>query len=72
MREEDKQRQNLIFNIQEDKRQHLQNYIDLHAQSGENGVKSVKQRNIRMKKMYKLGVISQEGRIYKASYDRDV
>ena len=70
--EEDKQRQIRLFDIQEAKRQHLQKYIDLHAQSGENGVKAAKQRKSRMKKMDKLGVMAQEGRRYKAYYDGDV
>ena len=70
--EEDKQRQIRLFDIQEAKRQHLQQYIDLRAQSGENRVKAAKQRKSRTKKMDKLRVMAQEGRRYKAYYDGDV
>lgn len=51
---------------------HLQKYIDLHAQSGENGVKAARQRKSRMKKLDKIGMMSQEGKKFKASYDGDV
>lgn len=54
------------------KKAHLQKYIDLHAQAGENGVKAAKQRKSRMKKLDKIGVMAQEGKKYKASYDGDV
>ena len=71
VREEERQRQIGLYETQEAKKQHLQKYIDLHAQSGENGVKAAKQRKSRMKKLEKVGVMSQEGRRYKASYDGD-
>mmetsp|Transcript_28513 Transcript_28513/g.44907 ORF Transcript_28513/g.44907 Transcript_28513/m.44907 type:complete len:860 (-) Transcript_28513:3313-5892(-) len=68
--EENKNRQMRLFEQQEAKREHLQKYIDLHAQAGENGVKAAKQRKSRMKKLDKLGVMSAgEGRKFKASYD---
>jgi len=54
---------------QEAKRAHLQRYIDLHAQSGENGVKASKQRKSRMKKLDKIGVMAQDGKKWKASLD---
>lgn len=70
VREEEKQRQIRLYENQEAKREHLQKYIDLHAQSGENGVKAAKQRKSRMKKLDKLGTMAQsEGKKYKASYD---
>jgi ATPase subunit of ABC transporter with duplicated ATPase domains len=72
VREENKQRQLRLRETQEAKRAHLQKYIDLHAQSGENGVKASKQRKSRMKKLDKLGVMAaSEGRRYKASVDGD-
>mmetsp|Transcript_9988 Transcript_9988/g.14012 ORF Transcript_9988/g.14012 Transcript_9988/m.14012 type:complete len:851 (-) Transcript_9988:83-2635(-) len=72
VREEDRKRQIRQREVQEAKRQHLQKYIDLHAQAGENGVKAAKQRKSRMKKLDKLGVMAAgEGRKYKASYDGD-
>ena len=54
------------------KRLHLQKYIDLHAQSGENGVHASRQHKSRMKKLDKLGVMAQDGKKWKASYDGDV
>lgn len=71
VRTEEKQRQIRLYETQEAKRQHLQKYIDLHAQAGENGVKAARQRKSRMKKLDKLGVMAQEGKKYKASYDGD-
>jgi len=68
--EENKNRQMRLYGQQEAKREHLQKYIDLHAQAGENGVKASKQRKSRMKKLDKLGVMAAgEGRKFKASYD---
>jgi ATPase subunit of ABC transporter with duplicated ATPase domains len=68
--EENKNRQIRLFEQQEAQRAHLQKYIDLHAQAGENGVKAAKQRKSRMKKLDKLGVMAaSEGRKFKASYD---
>ena len=72
MQEEDKQSQIRLFDIQEAKRQHLQKYINIHAQAGENKLKSENQRKSRMKNMDKLEVMDQEGRRYKAYYDGDV
>mmetsp|Transcript_33748 Transcript_33748/g.100679 ORF Transcript_33748/g.100679 Transcript_33748/m.100679 type:complete len:851 (-) Transcript_33748:45-2597(-) len=71
VREEEKQRQIRLYETQEAKKAHLQKYIDLHAQAGENGVKASKQRKSRMKKLEKVGVMAQEGRRFKASYDGD-
>ena len=72
VREEDKQRQIQLFDIQEAKRQHPQKNIDIHAQSGENGMKAAKQRKIHTQIMDNLVLMAQEGRRYKASYDGDV
>lgn len=72
VREEERQRQIRLYENQEAKRQHLQKYIDLHAQAGENGVKAAKQRKSRMKKLDKIGMMAQEGKKFKASYDGDV
>ena len=70
VREENRKRQIRLYEQQEAKRAHLQKYIDLHAQAGENGVKAAKQRKSRMKKLDKLGVMAaSEGKKFKASYD---
>ena len=69
VRDDDKLRQQRLREVQEIKRAHLQKYIDLHAQSGENGVKAARQRKSKMKKLDKLGVMAQDGKKYKASYD---
>eukprot|EP00804_Cyclotella_cryptica_P025861 CCRYP_002715-RC/>CCRYP_002715-RC protein AED:0.07 eAED:0.07 QI:78/1/1/1/1/1/8/355/851 len=69
VREENRKRQIRLYEQQEAKRAHLQKYIDLHAQAGENGVKAARQRKSRMKKLDKLGVMAQEGKKFKASYD---
>lgn len=70
VREENRKRQIRLYEQQEAKRAHLQKYIDLHAQAGENGVKASKQRKSRMKKLDKLGVMAAgEGKKFKASYD---
>jgi len=71
VRDDDKVRQQRLREVQENKRAHLQKYIDLHSQSGENGVKAARQRKSKMKKLDKLGVMAQEGKKYKASYDGD-
>eukprot|EP00537_Pseudo-nitzschia_pungens_P019192 CAMPEP_0172411862 /NCGR_PEP_ID=MMETSP1061-20121228/77609_1 /TAXON_ID=37318 /ORGANISM="Pseudo-nitzschia pungens, Strain cf. pungens" /LENGTH=908 /DNA_ID=CAMNT_0013148077 /DNA_START=193 /DNA_END=2919 /DNA_ORIENTATION=- len=68
---ENKIRQQRQREQQEAKRAHLQKYIDLHAQAGENGVKASKQRKSRMKKLDKIGVMAQDGKRWKASYDGD-
>jgi ATP-binding cassette subfamily F protein 3 len=67
VRDDDKLRQQRQREIQETKRAHLQKYVDLHAQSGENGVKASKQRKSKMKKLDKLGVMAQDGKKWKAS-----
>ena len=50
-----------LFEQQEAKRKHLQDYIDKHAQSGENGPKAAAQRKSRMKKMERLGIEGAKG-----------
>ena len=72
VREEEKLRQIRLRENQEAKKAHLQKYIDLHSQAGENGVKAAKQRKSKMKKLDKLGVMAAgEGKKWKASYDGD-
>lgn len=71
VRADDKLRQQRLREQQEAKRAHLQKYIDLHAQAGENGVKAARQRKSKMKKLDKLGVMAQDGKKWKASYDGD-
>lgn len=71
VRADDKLRQQRLREQQEAKRAHLQKYIDLHSQAGENGVKAARQRKSKMKKLDKLGVMSQDGKKWKASYDGD-
>lgn len=71
VREDDKKRQLRLRDIQETKRAHLQKYIDLHSQAGENGVKAAKQRKSKMKKLDKIGVMAQDGKKWKSSYDGD-
>lgn len=71
VRADDKLRQERLREQQEAQRAHLQKYIDLHAQSGENGVKAARQRKSKMKKLDKLGVMAQDGKRWKASYDGD-
>ncbi|EEC45500.1 predicted protein, partial [Phaeodactylum tricornutum CCAP 1055/1] len=56
VRDDDRLRQQRQREQQEAKRAHLQKYIDLHAQAGENGVKAARQRKSKMKKLDKLGV----------------
>jgi ATP-binding cassette subfamily F protein 3 len=70
VREENCKRQIQLYEQQEAKRAHLQKYIDLHAESGENGVKALRQHQSRMKKLDKLGVMAAgKGKKFKASYD---
>lgn len=69
VREENRIRQVRAREQQEAKRAHLQKYIDLHAQAGENGVKAARQRKSKQKKLDKLGVMAQDGKKWKASYD---
>ena len=70
VREEEKKKQIRLYENQEAQREHLQKYIDLHSQAGENGPKAARQRKSRMKKMEKLGTMAQsEGKKYKSSYD---
>ena len=71
VREEHRLRQIRLREQQEEKKAHLQKYIDLHSQAGENGPKASKQRKSRMKKMDKIGVMAQDGKRWKASYDGD-
>jgi ATPase subunit of ABC transporter with duplicated ATPase domains len=71
VREDEKQRQIRLRENQEAKKAHLQKYIDLHSQAGENGPKASRQRKSKMKKMEKVGMMAQEGKRYKASYDGD-
>lgn len=71
VRDDDKERQLRLRENQEAKKAHLQKFIDLHAQSGENGVKAARQRKSKMKKLDKIGVMAQEGKKWKASYDGD-
>ena len=71
VRADDKLRHQRLREQQEAKRAHLQKYIDLHAQAGENGVKASRQRKSKMKKLDKLGVMAQDGKKWKASYDGD-
>ena len=59
VREEEKQRQVRLRENQEAKKAHLQKYIDLHSQAGENGVKAAKQRKSKMKKLEKVGMMAQ-------------
>lgn len=59
VREDDRQRQIRLRENQEAKKAHLQKYIDLHSQAGENGVKAAKQRKSKMKKLEKVGMMAQ-------------
>lgn len=72
VRDDDRLRQIRLRENQEAKKAHLQKYIDLHSQAGENGVKAARQRKSKMKKLEKVGVMAQEGKRWKASYDGDV
>ena len=69
VRDDNRLRQARLREQQEAKRAHLQKYIDLHSEAGENGVKAARQRKSKMKKLDKLGVMAQDGKKYKASYD---
>ena len=71
VRDDEKQRQIRLRENQEAKKAHLQKYIDLHSQAGENGVKAARQRKSKMKKLEKVGMMNQEGKRWKASYDGD-
>ena len=59
VREDDRQRQIRLRENQEAKKAHLQKYIDLHSQAGENGVKAARQRKSKMKKLEKVGMMAQ-------------
>lgn len=59
VREDEKQRQVRLRENQEAKKVHLQKYIDLHSQAGENGVKAARQRKSKMKKLEKVGMMAQ-------------
>merc|ERR1740139_1537721 len=68
---EDRLRQTRLRENQEAKKAHLQRYIDLHAQAGENGVKAARQRKSKMKKLDKIGVMSTDGGRWKSSNGED-
>ena len=73
VREEMLKNQARTREIQEDKRKHMQTYIDKHAESGENGVKAAKQRKSKMKKMERIGMeAAGSGKKFKLSYDGPV
>jgi ATP-binding cassette, subfamily F, member 3 len=72
VRDDNLQRQIRLRENQEAKKAHLQKYIDLHSQAGENGVKAARQRKSKMKKLEKVGMMAQEGKKWKASYDGEV
>jgi len=71
VREDERQCQIRLRENQEAKKAHLQKYIDLHSQAGENGPKAARQRKSKMKKLEKVGTMNQEGKRWKASYDGD-
>jgi len=71
VREEQRLRQIRLHEQQEEKKAHLQKYIDLHSQAGENGPKAARQKKSRLKKLDKIGVMAQDGKRWKASYDGD-
>jgi len=71
VRDDDKERQIRLRENQEAQKAHLQKYIDLHSQAGENGPTASRQRKSRMKKLEKVGMMNQEGKRWKASYDGD-
>jgi ATP-binding cassette subfamily F protein 3 len=71
VRDDEKERQIRLRENQESKKAHLQKYIDLHSQSGENGPKAARQKKSKMKKLEKVGMMNQEGKRWKASYDGD-
>eukprot|EP00928_Gymnodinium_smaydae_P023369 TRINITY_DN19313_c0_g4_i1.p1 TRINITY_DN19313_c0_g4~~TRINITY_DN19313_c0_g4_i1.p1 ORF type:complete len:750 (-),score=137.99 TRINITY_DN19313_c0_g4_i1:76-2325(-) len=69
---ERKARQERLFEVQEEKKEHMQKYITEHAQLGNNGPNAAKQRKSRMKKMERVGMEAAaaiEGRKIKSSYD---
>lgn len=65
--DDEKQRLIRLRENQEAKKAHLQKYIDLHSQAGENGPKAARQKKSRMKKLEKVGTMNQEGKRWKAS-----
>jgi ATP-binding cassette subfamily F protein 3 len=67
VREENRIRQIRLREQQEAKKAHLQKYIDLHSEAGENGPKASRQRKSKMKKLDKIGVMAQDGKRWKAS-----
>ena len=70
VREENRKRQNPTIRAAGGQASASPEYIDLHAELGENGVKASRQRQSRMKKLDKLGVMAAwEGKMFKASYD---
>jgi ATPase subunit of ABC transporter with duplicated ATPase domains len=73
VRDEMLKNQARLREIQEDKRKHMQAYIDKHAESGENGVKAAKQRKSKMKKLERIGMeAAGSGKKFKISYDGPV
>jgi len=65
-------RQEKLREVQEERKEHMQKYIDEHAQLGNNGPNAAKQRKSRMKKMERVGMEAAaaiEGRKIKSSYD---
>ena len=70
VRQEHLLRQKRLFEQQEARKKHLQDYIDKHSASGENGPKAAAQRKSRMKKMERVGLEgAKSGGKFKASYD---
>ena len=51
MREKNCKRQIRLYKQQEAKQEHLQKYINLHAELGENGVKALRQQKLRMRSL---------------------
>lgn len=47
VRDDEKERQIRLRENQESKKAHLQKYIDLHSQSGENGPKAARRKRVR-------------------------
>lgn len=72
VRDDDIQRLTRLRENQEARKAQLQKFIDLHSQAGENGVKAARQRKSKMKKLEKVGMMAQEGKKWKASYDGQV
>lgn len=72
VRQEHRQRQERLRESQEQKREHLQEFIRKHAEFGHNGCKEAAMRKARMRKLERLGMEAQahvDGRKLKVSYD---